>query len=233
MTEKSPVGFSGNTLKLVAAICMFIDHMGAILFPQILALRIIGRLAFPIYAFMIAQGCRHTRNKLRYFLGVFLLGLFCQGVYAVFSPVDRLNILLTFSASILLLYCVLWLESSEEKKQWLHVAAAALCLVVTALAVYYVNLKFHFDYGLWGCLAAVLAGQFPAEKKSPLPVIRLGFALLGTAHTSGSIQLYSLLALPLLLCYSGHRGKYKMKYFFYIFYPAHLAVLYGIALLMK
>lgn len=233
MTEKSPVGFSGNTLKLLAAICMLIDHMGAILFPQILALRIIGRLAFPIYAFMIAQGCRHTRNKLRYFLGVFLLGLFCQGVYAIFSPVDRLNILLTFSASILLLYCVLWLESSAEKSQWLHVTAAALCLVVTALVVYYVNLKLHFDYGLWGCLAAVLAGLFPTEKKSPLPVLRLGIALLGTAHTSGSIQLYSLLALPLLLCYSGHRGKYKMKYFFYIFYPAHLALLYGVSLLIK
>lgn len=233
MTVKTASGLSANALKLLAAATMLIDHAGAILLPQISVLRIIGRLAFPIYAFMIAQGCRHTRNKLRYFLGIFLLGVICQGVYTWTTGADRLNILLTFSASILLLYCVLWLQSSAEKKHWGGMAAAAACLVAVSLVVRYVNSKLPFDYGIWGCLAAVLAGELPYDRKKPLSVILLGVALLGTAHATGTIQLYSLLALPLLLCYSGARGKYKLKYFFYIFYPAHLAVLYGIALLIK
>ena len=46
--------------------------------------------------------------------------------------------------------------------------------------------------------------------------------------TTSSVQIYALMALPLLLCYSGQRGKWKMKYFFYIFYPVHLVLLQGI-----
>ena len=64
--QKMQFGLNGNTLKIIAAITMLIDHTGFLLFPQSVVLRVIGRLAYPIYAFMIAEGCRHTRNKLRY-----------------------------------------------------------------------------------------------------------------------------------------------------------------------
>ena len=59
---------TGNHLKLIAAFAMLLDHVGILLFPQIRLLRILGRLAYPIFAFMIAEGCRYTKNKLRYFL---------------------------------------------------------------------------------------------------------------------------------------------------------------------
>ena len=54
---------NGNHLKLIAAFSMLLDHAGILLFPQIRMLRIIGRLAYPIFAFMIAEGCRYTKNK--------------------------------------------------------------------------------------------------------------------------------------------------------------------------
>ncbi len=233
MTDQTNKGLSANALKLIAAACMLVDHVGAIILPQVLILRFIGRLAFPIYAFMVAQGCRHTRNKLRYFLGIFLLGVGCQLVYTVATGADRWNILLTFSASILILYCILWMEGSIQKRKYGQLAVAAGCFVLTLTAARYVNRQLPFDYGMWGCMAAVLAGLFPGGKNKPLPVLLLGIALLGTAYAFGSIQLYALLALPLLLCYSGARGKRKMKHFFYIFYPAHLALLYGVAMLIK
>ena len=62
---------TGNALKLIAAFAMVCDHAGLMLFPQVPILRVIGRLAYPIFAFMIAEGCRYTRNKKRY-LGLLL-----------------------------------------------------------------------------------------------------------------------------------------------------------------
>ena len=59
----SSVGLTGNQLKLIALVTMTIDHIGMQLFPRVRLLRIIGRLAFPIFAYMIAEGCRYTRNR--------------------------------------------------------------------------------------------------------------------------------------------------------------------------
>lgn len=61
-------GLDGGTLKLIAAALMLIDHVGAILLPETVILRCIGRLAFPIFAFFIAEGYAHTRSFGRYLL---------------------------------------------------------------------------------------------------------------------------------------------------------------------
>ena len=63
---KTAWGLSGNQLKLIALITMTIDHVGAYLLPQFTILRIIGRLSMPIYAFLIAEGCRHTHDRRKY-----------------------------------------------------------------------------------------------------------------------------------------------------------------------
>lgn len=63
----------GNILKLIAALSMLIDHVGLMFFPNQLWMRAVGRLAFPIFAFFIAEGFRYTRSKLRYLLTVFAL----------------------------------------------------------------------------------------------------------------------------------------------------------------
>ena len=75
---ETKVVLDGNQLKLIAAFAMLLDHMGVLLFPQVRLLRILGRLAYPVFAFMIAEGCRYTKNKLRYFLLVFGLGTGCH-----------------------------------------------------------------------------------------------------------------------------------------------------------
>ena len=65
--DRFPKFLTGNALKILAAIFMTIDHIGVMLFPRMLILRIIGRLALPVFAFMIAEGCKYTRNKKKYF----------------------------------------------------------------------------------------------------------------------------------------------------------------------
>ena len=71
--KAAPRGFlSGNDLKLIAAAAMLTDHAGLMFFPGNLLFRLVGRLALPIYGFMIAEGCKYTKNRLKYFLSVFL-----------------------------------------------------------------------------------------------------------------------------------------------------------------
>lgn len=228
---------SGNMLKMIAALTMLIDHIGFILFPGIRSLRIIGRIAFPIYAFMIAEGCAYTKNRLRYFLSVFLLGAGCQLVYFIYGGDTQLGILITFSLSILVVYAMQHLKStvlSAESGALKRCAAAALFLAAVA-GVYFLNKCVPVDYGFWGCMVPAFASVFrkPCVWKrldnQQIHVLMLSLGLIIVSCVLGGIQLYSLMAIPLLLAYSGKRGKINMKYFFYIFYPAHLAVLEGIS----
>ena len=74
-------GLTGNQLKIIAMIAMTCDHVGMQIFPRLLWLRMIGRLAMPIYAFLIAEGCRHTRDRKKYLLRLLGMGALCQAVY--------------------------------------------------------------------------------------------------------------------------------------------------------
>ncbi|MBQ3069032.1 MAG: conjugal transfer protein TraX, partial [Clostridia bacterium] len=97
---------SGNQLKLVAMLTMLTDHIGMILFPRLPVFRIIGRLAMPLFAYMIAEGCRYTRRRSRYFLSVAGLGVLCQLAFSISAGSLYQNILLTFSLSIATVFAV-------------------------------------------------------------------------------------------------------------------------------
>ena len=219
---------SGNWLKIIAAVTMLIDHIGYIFFPTQTLWRIIGRIAMPIFAFMIAEGCCYTRSKLRYFLGVLGLGLLCQTVYVAFAGGWELCMPVNFSLSILL---VCTLEQAVKERSWLW---ATLFALVMAL-VYLLNEAVTLDYGFWGCMLPLFCclPRVLGRQERWLRVLTLGIGMVLLSMNSSVLQWYSLMALPLLLLYSGQRGKAKMKYFFYIFYPLHLAVLQGIAWLIQ
>ena len=222
-----PKFLTGNALKILAAIFMTIDHIGVILFPRVLFLRIIGRLAMPIYAFMIAEGCKYTRNKQKYFGMVFGLGAVCQAVYYFFDGSLYLSILITFSLSIAMIYT---LQDWKQKKT----AQSALVFGAAVAAVYLLNQIFEIDYGFWGCMLPVFAALPHGTDRDCIPAntAALGLGLILLSLSLGGVQFFSLAALPLLFAYNGKRGTLNLKYFFYIFYPVHLVVLEGIAMLM-
>ena len=214
---------SGNALKLIAALSMLLDHMGLMLFPRITFFRILGRLALPIYAYMIAEGCRYTRSKRRYFLGIFLLAAVCQAVYFFATGSLYFSILVTFSLGILVVYA---LQNRQNRRD----LPSGLLLLAAVGAVWLLNRVLTIDYGFWGCMLPVFA-SLPREKQT-WRIGLLGVGLVLLALSLGGIQWYALAALPLLLLYSGKRGKQNMKYFFYIFYPAHLVLLELLAMLL-
>lgn len=218
---------SGNALKLLAALFMVCDHVGLMFFPQVSLLRIIGRLAYPIFAYMIAEGCKYTKNRKRYFGMIFGLATVCQIVYYIFDGSLYLSILFTFSLSILGIYALDGCKRTPGLPAG-FMLGAAIGLIWAA------NQLFIIDYGFWGCMVPLFASLPTGTKYDRIPIraLALGGGLLPLAMDFGSIQYLSLLAVPILLCYSGKRGKWKMKYFFYIFYPAHLVILQGLQMLL-
>ena len=81
--KSSFIGLSGNFLKIIALITMTIDHAGLELFDNMLIMRIIGRISFPIFAYMIAEGCTYTRNRRKHLMTIVSLALIYQVVYFV------------------------------------------------------------------------------------------------------------------------------------------------------
>ena len=97
---------SQNQLKIVAAIAMLIDNIGAQILPQIVIFRIIGRLAFPIFSYFIYEGFRYTRDRIKYFSKILVLGMTCAVVYYIYSGEIFGNVLITFSFSIVALWII-------------------------------------------------------------------------------------------------------------------------------
>ncbi len=236
---------NGNTLKLIAAFFMVIDHFGLIFFPEVMWYRALGRLSMPLFAFAIAEGCRYTRDKTKHFFLLFGLGVACQIVYYIFDPQNLyFGVLITFSFSILLIYALQFFKEKlfdEECKVW----EKCLCFLPFLLLLAFASLfckRFTLDYGFYGVMMPVFASLFdfhrvPAPDRVkkldclPLRVLCLAIPLLllcisRTNELYGAIW-YALLSIPLLLLYNGEKGKRNMKYFFYIFYPLHLGLLEG------
>jgi hypothetical protein len=235
---------SGNALKIIAAASMLIDHIGFMLFPRLTVLRIIGRLSFPIFAFMIAEGAAYTKNKLRYFLGIFILGTGCQIVLSLFDSGAKLGALISFSIGIIGVFSLQYMKKVifSEKFNPTKKLSAVLIFVFTVFGIYLLNEKVRIDYGFFGCIAPLSASLFKADancqnsffKKLDNNFLNLLCFGICTAFMNayyGGIQHYAIFALIPLAFYSGKRGKLKMKYFFYIFYPLHIALLEGIRIL--
>lgn len=228
---RNELSLSGNALKIIAAVSMLLDHIGMVFFPNVLWLRIAGRLAMPIYAYMISEGCHYTKNRLRYFGMVFGLAAVCQTVYAVAMQDYYMCILVTFSLSILMIYALQLLKAQKTVPKQV---AAGLLLGAVIVGVWWLNGVLEIDYGFWGCMLpvfpALLRGTKWDRRSTGVAMLALGLLILGL--DTGALQAFALLAIPLLLLYNGQRGKLKMKYFFYIFYPLHLAVLQGLSWLL-
>ena len=207
------MGLSTFQLKWIAIITMLIDHIGAVLFPYELGYRIIGRIAFPIFCFLIVEGFSHTRDVRRYMvrLGIFALiselpydlAFHGEMVYA-----EGQNVFFTLFLGVLMMY-MMSLCSAVPLKAMAAVSIAVLAEVLST------------DYSARGILLILIYYIFREKRAIGLPA----GALWNFSYGWGMVQCRGVLATPFLAFYNGKRGP-KIKYFFYVFYPAHLLVLY-------
>ncbi len=219
-----PSLLTNNQLKILALVTMTADHVGLQLLPQYPILRIIGRLAFPVFAYMIAEGCRYTRDRRRYLLTMALMALAYQLVYFFAMGSLYQGIFVTFTLSTALIFS---LDRALEKKDgpsWaLAVGVFLSAVILSVLLPMWTQTDFAIDYDIWGILLPVVVYYMPTREWK---LVGAAVCLVALAFMWGGRQWYSLLALIPLALYNGKRGKYRMKYLFYIYYPAHLAVIY-------
>ena len=247
--KKNRIGLlSSSTLKLIGCILMAIDHIGYHLFPNVLILRVIGRLSMPIFAFLIAEGCHYTKNKLKHFLLIFGSGvIFLFGV-KIFDGSWYGNIFLQFSVSIIYIYLIQLLKKFifNGKNKILNLIFSILIFIVSLIPGTYLFKVFRFDYDFFTSMLPVFISIFYLKDYSNHKIIKyvdnLYVKLIVAAITLviicsnknyyHPIQWHAFLALPLLLLYNEKPGCKKLKYFFYLFYPIHIAIIIAIKFLM-
>lgn len=212
-------------IKIFACLFMVSDHIGYIFFPSDLTFRMIGRLAFPIFAYLIAEGYKRTRNVKAYFFRLLAFGLISQLIFQLATKNRELNIFLTLSLGLL---SILLFDRIKNKK------LGSLSVILIAAMAYFLK----SDYGAYGILS-IFFFWFYGEKKDFAKLILSQWLLIifyllveksnlinGSFSLDPyySIQFLSLFALFFIYLYNGERGR-KLKYFFYAFYPVHLAIL--------
>lgn len=207
-------------LKIIALITMMIDHYGAIFQNGIDIYRVIGRLAFPIYCFLLVEGYFHTRNVKKYGIRLLLFALISELPFdlAFYNNLEfkHQNIFFTLFIGLVTMYLLDNMEKYNLKKPMIIIAAA---LISTFLFV---------DYSFVG-IVYILAFYFTKQFSNRERLYKVGLILLVTNLLFSSItQQFSLLALPLIYFYNGELGP-KNKYLqmlFYASYPLHLLVYY-------
>ena len=233
-------GISANTLKLIAILLMISDHLWAAFMGYSFRwMTYLGRLAFPIFAFQIAEGFLHTGNFKKYALRLLVFAgiseipfnLFYSG--SVFDPFHQ-NVLFTLLLGLLALKVI---DNIKKDRTAKNIALSVLWLVLILMAS-----QFGFvDYGSLGMLTVVLFGlcrDFPFAWVGQL----VGLVLLNIVWFEGEViskelfgrvsdipsQGFAVLALLPIWCYGEKKGRRSkcIQYGSYIFYPAHMLLLY-------
>ena len=207
-------------LKLIAMTTMLLDHIGAVIYPDILGFRIIGRLAFPLFAFLITEGYRQTSSYKNYFVRLSIFSVISQyPFWLAFGFDSGLNIFFTLALGLLAIY----LADHYQDFLPIIILAGFAELIST-------------DYGMFGVLLIYLIHLYRDEFNRMLLYLAGfygAFYLLGgfLIQLTGDlnplhyyIQLFALLSFIFIKYYNGSQG-FRIKYLFYLFYPLHILLL--------
>lgn len=216
-------------LKIFALIFMIIDHIGYILFPDLILLRAIGRLAFPLFSYQMAVGFSHTKSKTKHILKLLLFAILCQIPTTlannIYSTKLTLNIIFTFIFSLLIIlifetFKFVTKNSAENKKNINYknlLISSIASLLLVALGTY-----LNVDYSWYGILLTI-AFYFTLSNKA-LSILSFStlliFNFIFTFNFMSLLGLISLLDCLFILFFNGKRG-YKLSWVFYLLYFLH------------
>lgn len=211
---------SGFVLKIIACITMVLDHVKLVIpSTQVTFNFIAGRIAFPIFAFLITEGYAHTKDLIKYVKRLALVGLISQIPYGILiKDFSALNIMFTL---ILGLFVITIYDKIEKK--YISIPLCLLIIVIGELI--------QVDYGWFG-VALILLLYIFKNKKQILPIVYIMLVIL-YFYIRGMLILHPvcisyfvgyIISIILIMLYNGKQGK-KMKYLFYLVYPVHMIIL--------
>lgn len=229
-------------LKYIAIISMFIDHISIVSFKYTTFYNVLGRLAFPIFAFQISEGYTHTKNLKKYFFRLFLFAIISQIPFMLFRSVYAQGFVFNIFGTLFLGLVSIFIYDSIYKANFKFTKSSSFnniikkCLgIFSAIILGVISEICHFDYGFFG-VAIIFLFYFFKDDKIGMTIsfitaciIKFGIAII----TNGYHYLYIFLCLgtifPIIFInmYNGKQGK-KVKYLLYSFYPIHLLILYFI-----
>ncbi len=232
--------FSGSVLKVIALTTMLIDHVGCVLVERAILvyrndyftykqlwdidiiLRSIGRIAFPIYCFLLVEGFLHTKNIKKYILRLALFAFVSEIPFDLATSGKIINPYYQniFFTLLIGLFVITLLEGIGRCETLSKVIKVCLCILLTGMGAFLAQF-INADYGIRGVLPIVVLYFFRFD--------RLKQACAGALVFSWEFP--APLAFFPVLFYNGKRGKGN-KYLFYIFYPLHLVFLYFIAVML-
>ncbi len=179
-------GGNENTglIKLIAIACMIVDHVGAAFFPKVYELRLIGRMAFPLFAWCLCVGVEYTRNIRKYALRLLIAGILSQPVYfwAMNHRWYELNVFFELLFGLNAIVSVR--ENRRGSRYWGPVLAILTAFIINV----------NQNYG-WKGVLFILLLYLSRERRSSLAVIMTAFCLY---WGQGSLQLTQLFGVPLL-----------------------------------
>ena len=202
---------SSFMLKMLGILTMTIDHLGFIFFQENLVLRFIGRLSFPLFAFQLAVGYSHSKNKEKHILKMLLFALISQIPFMIFtnivSSVFLLNIAFTFTIGLLAMYAF------ENIKQPVLKFLITVCVLIMGFII-------PVDYGGYG--VALCFVFYALQSHKFLSIASAGaLTILKIVLEQNLTKTFILYSLIPIWFYNGKKGK-DMKNFFYLFYPLHM-----------
>lgn len=219
---------SSAVLQIIAMATMLVDHIGFYLIPGCWPLRAAGRLAFPIFAFLLVEGFKHTRSRTRYLLRLIGCAVLTQLLFFAFSAIFHYdyshNVLFTFAFALIALICA-------EQGGFFLVAVPILALAAGA---------FDCEYGVFGVV--LILGFYYADKlfnnNRPFRIasqflILVAMMVSQAYYEHWAVQAYSIAAIIPIALYSGKKGRRLPRPLAYLFYPVHLGVILVIKLLLR
>lgn len=247
-------------LKIIAIIAMTIDHVENIigqwrLFPNMpssLSYTIInimdgiGRIAFPLFAFMITEGVQKTRSMPRYIGRLALFALISEpffyfshwrnsptigGFFQGILDLNWGNVFFTLTLSAIAIYVYQLLERKQLKRAW-------LLFIPIGAVITFTGGYLGCDYGVVGILLIIFLFFAKTRKQKCLVIVLWSICVYGFGQAYNPIRfvlvdcIFAALSSAFVWCYNGKRGK-QLKWTFYIYYPVHLLVLTVIQYVMR
>lgn len=239
------------SLKMIAVLTMLIDHIGAVFFPQYIAFRIIGRIAFPIFAFFVAEGARKTKSIEKYMGKMLLFAILTEipfdlAFHRRLFDISGQNVMWTFFVALLGIAIsrkiMSWYNSrirtsfaGNEIKSHDQESYLLLLLLMGPMMglAYYLQTDYDW-YGVAMVYLFYLLYKKKAIKFFAVAGLTILYSALYTLHFgyffwAQYLQCCCIISFLFLFFYKGEQGK-KWKYFFYFFYPMHLLLLYFISI---